>query len=176
VHLHDLNAALNTVQALFKQEPSLASNPELAGLEGRIYREIYGSTNNSDDLTKARAAYRRAAEANPSDYYCAVNAASLALLARDEQDTKMLLERALNAARQAQSRRPASYWADFSVGEILIGQGDIEGALAEYRRGIERQPASPPRDREAALGGVRRMAKLRNLSEETLQQIEALLL
>jgi tetratricopeptide (TPR) repeat protein len=167
-HLNELDTALNTLKKLSDVDQSLASNPEIAGLEGRIYRERYATSNNEADIRAARAAYQRAMDANPSDYYCAVNAGALALAAKDAAGAEKAFERALKAAQEAQAGEPATYWADFSVGECFLGKGDVEHALEEYARGVKRKPAPSPRDRESALNGVIRMARLRNLGNEVI--------
>jgi tetratricopeptide (TPR) repeat protein len=167
-HLKELDTALTALKRLTDVDQSLASNPEIAGLEGRIFRERYATSNNEADLRAARAAYERAMDANPSDYYCAVNAGELALAAKDIPGAEKVFERALRAAQEAQAREPASYWADFSVGQCYLGKGDAQSALEEYARGVKRQPAPSPRDRESALNGVIRMARLRNLGDEVI--------
>ena len=172
MHCHDRSLALLTITQLIGVDPALASNPEIAGLEGRVRREIWENSRDPLDLTAARVAYRRATDANESDYYCAVNAASLALAASDTSDANYLFARALDGVRKAQERQPISYWTDFSAGEIALGQGEIRLACEEYARGLTRIPSPPARDRESALKGARRIAVLRGLISSEIELIE----
>ncbi len=175
LHCHDRALALQTITQLVGVDPALASNPEIAGLEGRVRREIWDNSQDPLDLSAARVAYRRATDANEADYYCAVNAASLALAALDSVDADYLFARALQGVRKAQEKQPISYWTDFSAGEIALGQGMLQLACEEYGKGLTRVPAPPARDRESALKGVRRMAVLRGLSATDIGPIEQLL-
>jgi tetratricopeptide (TPR) repeat protein len=175
VSLHDLASALETVRRLTEMDASLATNPEIAGLEGRIYRERYEASKDAADLAAARVAYTRGMEANPSTHYCAVNAGSLALLAKDEPAAAHAFARALDAARADQAREPVSFWADFTVGECLLGQGDIEGGHAEYARGLQRRPPPSPLARESALKGALRMSELKGLGDDVQRRFRELL-
>lgn len=175
LHCHDRALALQTITQLIGVDPALSNNPEIAGLEGRVRREIWESSRNPLDLSAARGAYRRATDANKSDYYCAVNAASLSLAASDNAEANYLFARALQAVRKAQEKQPISYWTDFSAGEIALGQGMLQLASEEYAKGLTRIPAPPARDRESALKGVRRMAALRGFSPTDIEPVEQLL-
>ncbi|QKE93604.1 toll/interleukin-1 receptor domain-containing protein (plasmid) [Lichenicola cladoniae] len=175
LHCHNRDKALQTITQLVALDAALASNPEIAGLEGRVLREIWENSRDPLDLSAARVAYRRATDANASDYYCAVNAASLALAAADTFDAKNLFDRALQGVRKAQEKQPISYWTDFSAGEIALGQGTLQLACEEYAKGLTRVPAPPARDRESALKGVRRMAALGGFGPTDIKPIEHLL-
>lgn len=175
LHCHNSALALQTIAQLTGVDPALASNPEIAGLEGRVRREIWENSRDPLDLSAARVAYRRATNANEFDYYCAVNAASLALAAADTIDAENLFDRALQGVRKAQEKQPISYWTDFSAGEIALGRGMLQLACEEYAKGLTRIPLPPARDRESALKGVRRIAALRGLSATDIKPIEHLL-
>jgi tetratricopeptide (TPR) repeat protein len=175
VGLHDLPTALDTIKRLTAADASLADNPEIAGLEGRIYRERYAASRDTADLAAARAAYTRGMEANPSTHYCAVNAGSLALMTKDEPAAAHAFRQALEAARMEQAREPVSFWADFTAGECLLGQGDVEAGHAEYARGLQRRPPPSPMARESALKGVLRMLELKGLNDDTQRRFRELL-
>jgi TolA-binding protein len=99
----------------------------------------------------------------------------LALMVDDQPAADHAFSRALQAAKEVQEQQTATYWADFTVGECLLGQGKTEEALAEYTRSLQRHPAPPPFARDSALKGVLRMAELKNLGQEAAQRFRNLL-
>lgn len=172
VELGNKADGLRVVQSLMQNNPYFRDNPELASLEGRIYREQWLLNKDPQDLERAYDAYHRAYSADKTQYYPGINAASLAL-ARDDKETAeaMFTELLEHCQRQPASQR--SFWAHFSIGEALLGLGDVEAALEAYQTGINLNPAPAPRDRESALKGVRRMLDYRNLTD-ALPAFEAL--
>lgn len=175
LHLHQLGTALEAVQRLYQMNAALRINPEIAGLEGRIYRERHDRTNDPDDLKAAIDAYRRAFEADPVSYYTGVNYASLLLRAGDVDKAEQVFRQVLDAVERARSHPPISYWTDFTAVECWLGLGDVEQALQEYRTGVGRQPAPPKRDRDSAMGGITRMAKLRGLDDVVVSRFQEVL-
>ena len=169
-HLHDLKTALDTIGQLVEMDASLAMNPEIAGLEGRVYRERHAASNNAEDLEAARDAYRRAFNVDPSSHYCGVNLGALSLLAGDNREADEVFARVLTMVRKEQAEKLVSYWADFTAGECQLGLGKVDAALEEYRRGIARTPQPSPRDRESALNGVTRIIRARKLGDDVLPQ------
>lgn len=169
----ELKTALDTVKQLIARDPSLATNPEIGGLLGRINRDRWKATNDHSALQAARGTYERVARANQSDYYCALNAAELALVEGETVAVAPLLDRALSAARDAQQL--SSFWADFTVGQVLIGKADFEAALTEYQRGLRRNPPPAERQRLSALRGAVRMCELVGASMEVQQKLRQIL-
>ena len=163
LHLHQLGTALETVEKLYEINPALRANGEIAGLEGRIYRERHDSSRDPQDLEAAIDAYRRAFEADPSSYYTGVNYGALLLRSSASDRAEPILRQVLQIVEQVRSTPPISYWTDFTAGECWLGLGDVERSLAEYRTGMGRYPAPSSRDRDSAMGGVIRMAELRKL-------------
>lgn len=156
---------LRVVQSLMQDNPYFRDNPELASLEGRIYREQWMLNKDPGDLDRAYDAYQRAYSADRTQYYPGINAASLAL-ARNDLDTAetMFTELLEHCRRQPSSQM--SFWTHFSIGEALLGLGDVTGALEAYQAGMNHKPAPAPRDRESALKGVRRILEARKLTGE----------
>ncbi len=175
VELHDLNEAKKLVGRIVTLDKSLNVNPEIAALQGRIYREQWRLTQNPVDLNAAIDAYYRAYQENPMSYYTGVNAAELAFAKGDVTLGKKIAEEVLATCQQFQSQPIVSYWTDFSAGAAYLGLDKIDEAIADYRQGLGRIPAPGPRERESALKGAIRMADAKKLSNEVVDRIKAIL-
>lgn len=175
VGMQNLPAAQAIVDKLLADHPQLLTNAELAGLEGRIYRERGNATQEKAFWEKAYQAYLRAYQADRTQYYPGINAGSLALnLGYDEQAVNIFRE-VLDTCRRLQERPPVSFWVDFSAGEAYLGIDDAQGALAQYRQGLSRRPEPPLRARRSALQGAQRMITLKRLPNALAEEIEQLL-
>lgn len=172
---HQLGEALATLQQLYSINASLRNNPEIAGLEGRIYRQRYRSSGDRRDLDAASDAYSRAFDAHPTSYYAGVNSASLLLHAGEVERAESMYRRVLEVVDEVRSRPPVSYWADFTAGECRLGLGDVESALEDYRSGIMRNPQPAKRDRDSAAGGVIRIASARGFGDDVVARFVKLL-
>ncbi len=150
-------------------------NPEIASLEGRIHRERWLLTQDLLELETAIASYLRAYEADKTQYYPGINAAELALAKGDAQLAERLFREILPICEQLQSEQTVSYWVDFTVGAIYLGLDDVDAAIAEYKKGINRIPAPQLRDRESAAKGAARMSAAKKLPDEVIEKIKALL-
>ncbi len=175
VELQNLSDAETLVQGMFQDHNELRSNPELASLEGRINRERWTLTRERTYLDAAFNAYHRAYEADRNQYFPGINAGELALVRGDILKAEEIFREVLETCSMLQQRSIVSYWVDFSAGQAYIGLGDTEAAVGEYTRALSRIPAPPPRARQSALGGARRTAQARGLSDASIQQIAELL-
>jgi tetratricopeptide (TPR) repeat protein len=144
-------------------------------LQGRLYREQWKLTDNPQDLDAAIEAYYRAYQADKTQYYPGVNAATLSLTKGDTELATQIFQDVLKVCQQLQQQQIVSYWVDFTVGELYLGLGDVEAAIAEYKKGLSRTPPPPSRDRNSALKGVRRVVNAKKLPNETVTNIEAIL-
>lgn len=167
-------SATEILDKILRLDPNLAVNPEIASLEGRIFREQWEATRESTDLERAFNAYNRAYDADRLQYYPGINAGSLALAKGDWAAANNIFANVLKTCRELQLRRNISYWADFSAGEALLGSGLIAEAMKEYQRGWERHPKPGPRQCQSALGGVRRMQAFRKLADADIAPIVTL--
>ena len=174
VELQNLLEAENLVKHIISLDKELASNPEIASLEGRIHRERWELTHKSAELDAAIAAYRRAYEADRTQYYPGINAAELALTKGDTDLAKQIFQEVLDTCKELQKRPVTSYWLDFTVGAVYLGLGDVDAAIAEYMKSLNRVPAPPPRDRESAAKGAYRMATARKLPTDVIEKIKTL--
>ena len=173
--LGDYRTALAILDRIYELYPRMKTNPEVASLEGRIYRERWESSHAPADLDAAVGAYDRAFQANPGDYYPGVNAASLLLAAGEQDQAQAAYERVLERCRTLQERSRVSFWVDFTAAEALVGLGREGEATEEYERGLERTPPPEPRQRESALRGFERLAARLPLDTDATTAIRTVL-
>lgn len=175
VELHNLQEAKNVINEIISLNQELHSNPEIASLQGRLYREQWRLTENPQDLDAAIEAYYRAYQADKTQYYPGINAATLSLTKGDTELANQIFQEIVTLCQQRQQGSVVSYWVDFTAGEAYLGQGDVEAAIAEYKKGVSRTPPPPLRDQDSAVKGVRRIVMAKKLSSEIITQIEAIL-
>lgn len=118
---------------LRKAEIETASNPAAA-------RKI---------AANAAQLYREVGEANPN-HYCAVNAATLALIAGDEALAGQMASQALRLAV-----RDRGYWATASMAEASLVQGDRDKAAELFEQAAGMDDADPGK-----LASTRKQLKL----------------
>ncbi len=175
VEVQNLPGAQEIVEEVFAENEDLRKNPELASLEGRIHRERWRSTGDSEHLDRAFEAYLRAYHADRTQYFPGINAGSLALAKGEVERADNVFSEVLETCHDLQNRPIVSYWVDFSAGEAHLGRGDIDEAKSDYLRGISRAPSPPPRDRKSAANGARRMVEAKGLATGVAEDIERLL-
>jgi predicted Zn-dependent protease len=90
------------------------------------------------------------------------------------QHAEQILQELLATCQQLQKQQEASYWLDFTLGEIYFGLGNGDMALAMYRAGLTRTPPPQPRERESALNGALRMIDQKKLSAEIQNRVRRL--
>lgn len=155
-----------TIQHVLTLDASLRLNPEIGSLHGRIHREYWEVTGASAMLDAAIQAYLKVYLADKTQYFPGINAAALLLHTDAPQQAEGIFNEILATCRKLQARQETSYWIDFTLGEAYLGLGRIKDALAAYQAGLERTPQPAPRDRESAIGGIKRMAHCKKLAED----------
>ncbi len=175
VELYNLQEARNVIDEILSLNEELHSNPEIASLQGRLYREQWRLTENPQDLDAAIEAYYRAYQADKTQYYPGINAATLSLTKGDTELANQIFQEIVKLCQQRQQGSVVSYWVDFTAGEAYLGLGNEEAAIAEYKKGVSRTPPPPSRDQDSAIKGVRRIVMAKKLSSEIITQIEAIL-
>jgi hypothetical protein len=170
-NLHDVEQLLKEVYA---RVPQVKNWPELAGLEGRMYRERARLQEGDAKLYRqAAAAYRRAFDFDVSQHYPGGQAVAMAVQAGDEAMVDELLPKVIAACQQAAAGAQASYWEDFTLAEMYLLKKDLDAAVGSYERGLARRPAPSPRDRDSTLKGARRTAAKRSLDAARIETLFA---
>jgi tetratricopeptide (TPR) repeat protein len=170
--LKSLPEAENIINQILAIHKNLENNSELASLAGRVHREIWKSGGDKNQLDLAFEAYTRAYRADKTQYFPGINAASLALEKGDIDTANEIFGEVLKACQELQQRQPVSYWVDFTAGDVLLGMGDVEGALGNYELGLARDPAPPPRDKMSAFNGAGRMVDAKGLPASAKDDIK----
>lgn len=171
MELQNYGAVEQLLLEVYARLPALKDWPELAGLEGRMYRERAGATGDVALYARAAEAYRRAFEFDPRQHYPGGQAVAMALLAGNEQTISDLLPRVIDACKAAVEGAQSSYWEDFTLAEMYLVQRDVASAVAAYRRALSRDRPPTARDRESAFKGALRSAKQRNLDSKEIEAV-----
>lgn len=158
MELQNYGAVEQLLQEVYSRVPTLKTWPELAGLEGRMYRERAAVGDDPALYLKAAEAYGRAFDFDDTQHYVGGQAVAMAVQASDQTLIKALLPRAIKACEDAANGDRASYWEDFTLAELQLVVGDVSASLASYARALQRDPKPAPRDRDSALKGARRTA------------------
>lgn len=175
VELQNLQSAEELITLILSLDHQLATDPEVASLEGRILRERWMLTQDPTRLDGAIAAYYRAYEAHPTQYYPGINAAELLLIKGETSQASHVFHKLLETCQARLTEQIISYWVDFTLGATYLGLGDECAALAAYQKGMQRSPAPSLRHRASALKGAKRMVEARKLATEITRKIETLL-
>ncbi len=169
LEMKNLQAAQRHLEELYTRVPKARDWAEFAGLEGRLHRELYRLDARPEDIRRAAEAYSRAFWADPTQHYPGGQAIAMALLAGDRVTIDALLPKVLELCRTEVASAKASFWSDFTLGEMLLIQGDLKAATAAYEQGLTREPSPSPRERQSALQGVRRTAGRLNVDASTIE-------
>jgi tetratricopeptide (TPR) repeat protein len=169
------NEAKQLVDEIILRNNNLKINSDIASLQGRIHRELWEIYHSPTDLEDALNAYYRAYLADKTSYYTGINAAELAFTKGDEALGIEITKEVLATCQAFQSQPIVSFWVDFSTGAAYLGLAEIDKAIAEYEKGLNRNPKPRPRERESALKGASRMAEAKKLSSGAVDRIQALL-
>jgi class 3 adenylate cyclase/tetratricopeptide (TPR) repeat protein len=139
----NVSAAGDRLADLLKQ-PDLERElrAEAISLEGRLYKDRYERS--SDVLPKVElaarsaACYRRAAELSGADYFPSINAATMALLADEDEEARKWARRAIHAVSHACQQRDgvADYWGLATLGEAHLLLGLSAEAASWYGQAV----------------------------------------
>lgn len=175
LHTHDLAGARTDLDKIFAQNAALKENAEIAGLEGRYYRQLHKMTGDVNDLARAGRAYKAAYDADQTQYYPGVNAASLYLELGQKDEARELFSNVIQTCEELRKRPEVSFWVDFTLGEAHLGIGNQEAAISAYRDGLRRYPFPSLRARSSAADGAERTAKASGLPDEYAREIRGVL-
>jgi len=163
------------LQHIFSLDATLRLNPEIGSLQGRVYREHWQATGDLAMLDAAIQAYLKIYIDDKKQYFPGINAAALLLHTSAPQQAEGIFQEILTTCLPLQARPETSYWVDFTIGEAYLGLDHVQEALAAYQAGTKRDPAPAPRDRDSALGGIKRMAECKKLAKDEVAQLTQIL-
>lgn len=152
--LEEAKRMLSRIQRI---EPGTRYDPEIAGFAGRLHRQFWEQSGDRSHLKTAIAIYRRAYERHPDDCYTGANVAALSQIYGDTRTAQEVARILAPLCRELQQQESATFWVDFTLGELYLIMGEVGRAFAEYRRGLGRAPRPAPRDLAAARERVTRL-------------------
>jgi len=167
--------AQKPIEEIIKLDRQLSVNPDIAGLQGRLHRELWTLTKNTGELDAAVDAYLRAYKADPTAYYPGSNAAELLVIRGRTDEGKEIFSAVLATCQYLQALSTVTFWVDFTAGAACFALGKSDDAVREYEQGIRRNPAPVQWQRESALGSVDRLAKVLQSPPEVVERIKAVL-
>lgn len=190
ISLKHYDVALDGVNEMTDRFKHMRFAAEVCGLIGRAHRELWEQSNETDlhELSAAIKAYHTGMQAEPNDYYTAINWAELSAahdahqgLEQEQIRTaaiprfQIVRQRCLAAQSQ---NHDDSFWLYATLGEVELGlgravEGDpIERAKAQYTLSLGRNPR--PRMWTSAMDGVRRIARYLGYSDGAVNAINAI--
>src|SRR5262249_26968665 len=159
--------AMEVFQQIDNLNPKLKEeNPEIAGLNGRLYREKYEREKNKHDLLIARDAYWIAMEKNPSSYFMADMAGQLCLLLGEEGKAREAYERAIQIIEEMeQTRRDIWSLATLATAFYVVGKPQTrqQRCLEQLQEVAYRRPTA--RQLSTIEGGLKRLQDGLNVPE-----------
>lgn len=167
--------ARDNLDFIYREFPEAKFLPEIAGVEGRLHRELYESTGDKQELETAINAYELAYQRDPLSYYCGVNAVNLKLLAGKIEEAQKLAKEVMVICKDLLKHERSSFWLYFTLGELYLVLGDYENALKSYSDGLGRDPIPQKRQIESAFKGVRRVFASANLDSNQLARFDIML-
>ncbi|MCK4260769.1 MAG: DUF4071 domain-containing protein [Halanaerobiales bacterium] len=145
LEMREHNQAKDNLDYIYGQFGEARYLPEIAGLEGRLYRELYELTGKEEELDNSINAYQIAYEKDPLNYYCGVNVVNLKLLKGEHDGAKEMANKVLDEASKF------------------------------YLKGTKRLPSPKPRHKESALKGIQRVFRSANYPKDNLSKFEKIL-
>lgn len=167
--------AQEPIKEIIMLDKTLKTNPEIAGLEGRLHRELWATNNDSRELDAAIEAYGRAYEADPTSYYTGLNTAELLIIRGRKEEGEETFKKVLATCQPLLAQPVVPFWVDFTVGEAAFALGDINKAASAYEDGLKRKPAPDKWEREAAFGSIDRLANVLKSSPEDVECLRSIL-
>ncbi len=135
-------ATEKALEIFLELERSGSADSETLGILGRLYKDLWERDRADGDprgyLRRSLDYYRRAYALPERDYWPGINAATMALAAGREPESRCLAgqvgEQCMRALEDAgESER---YWLTATLGESLLLRGDLEAAARRYGEAV----------------------------------------
>jgi tetratricopeptide (TPR) repeat protein len=161
---------------IYREFPDAKYFPEIAGLEGRLHRELYELTGSEQELAASISAYEAAFTEDPLSYYCGVNVVSLKLINGEMEEAREMAKKVLETCEYLlNNNERVSFWVDFTIGDLYLVLKDYGTAHEAYTRAMSRNSLPSKRNKESALKGIERLISFGVIEQERLVEIIQLL-
>jgi len=150
--LRRLKRYRDAIKVLSKLQAAGHQDPETLGMLGASWDGRYQEGRKTKHLRKSRELYRAAFQGDPKDHYTGINAASKSLFLGESEEAERLAGEVLplvEAARDAED-----FWAGCTLGEVYLLKRDLDSAVEQYQKIIDRHGA-----RSGDLAGTREQAE-----------------
>jgi tetratricopeptide (TPR) repeat protein len=114
-------------------------HPETLGILAAARDGLYQETGKVLHLRSSREFYRTAFQADPSNYYTGINAASKSLFLGQPEEAARLASEVLPLVASAMNGE--DFWAGCTLGEVYLLQKKVDAAAAQYQKVIDKHPA-----------------------------------
>jgi tetratricopeptide (TPR) repeat protein len=161
-----INDAVMLLKTYFAKVPIAQKNYDLASLEARIHRELWDLQHLDGDLKQARDAYKNAWDANPQEYFPAINYAETYLLygvrkgatvAACIQELGDTFNKIVTCCDTHRLQGATTFWIDFTIGQMHLMQDNFRKAKDTYKAGLACTPTPTLQQWESAMLSVNRL-------------------
>ncbi len=136
--LRRLKKYQEAVDVLSELKAAGHQDPETLGILAAARDGLYRETGKILHLRSARELYRTAFTADPKDYYTGINAASKSLFLDEPAEAARLAALVLPLVEKATDGN--DLYAASTLGEVLLLQGKVDAAAAQYEKVIDNHP------------------------------------
>lgn len=133
-------------------------DPETLGILAAAWDGLYQESGKTLHLRKSRELYRTAFQGDRTSYYAGINAASKSLFLGEADEAIRLATEVFPLVEHA--RDGEDFWAGLTLAEVYLLRREIQAALAQYQRMIDKYSA--------------RRGDLRGAEQQALRICEAL--
>ena len=181
VKVNLLQGIASFLEQYFLHVESAANNPDLGGLQGRIYFNLWEVSKNLTDLERSWKAYLQAWNNDETQYFPAINYAILYMTwlykqGKSINEVRSILIRIIDMCKTLREKGETSFWINFTTGQAHLAMSDFESAKIAYKAGLACSTPPTFQNWTSAMDGVSRVAAINpDISNEAVQEIQALI-
>jgi tetratricopeptide (TPR) repeat protein len=168
--LRRLKKYQDAIDVLSELKAAGHQDPETMGILGAAWDGLYQESGKMLHLRKSRELYRTAFQADPKDYYTGINAAAKSLFLDEPQEAERLAAEVKPLVKYASDGN--DFWAGCTLGEVYLMQGDINSAVSQYQKIIDKH-SSKTGDLAVTRHQANRICVALRLSEEETKKVIA---
>ena len=167
--LRRLKRYQDAIDVLSELKAAGHQDPETMGMLGAAWDGFYQESGKMLHLRKSRELYRTAFQADPKDYYTGINAAAKSLFLDEPQEAERLATEVKPLVKHASDGN--DFWAGCTLGEVYLLQRDLNSAVSQYQKVIDKHPSKTGDLAVTRQQAARICAALRLSEEETKRVI-----